>query len=74
MPSVHVEGEVWSEDRVSRMKEVSGRLDTVAREVLARRRLKAQPENYGLTAAMLAEKSFDASLKERELAPETPQI
>jgi hypothetical protein len=68
---VHVEGEVWSEDRVSRMKEVSGRLDTVAREVLARRRLKAQPENYGLTAAMLAEKSFDASLKERELPLET---
>jgi len=68
---VHVEGEVWSEDRVKRMHEVRRRLDTVAREVLARQRLKAQPENYGLTTAMLAEKTFDASLKERELALET---
>jgi len=68
---VHVQGEVWSEDRVIHTQEVRNRLEEVARDVLARRKLKAQPENYGITAARLADKDFDTRLKERELALET---
>ena len=68
---VHVKGEVWSEDRVMRTQEVRNRLEEVARDVRARRKLKAQPENYGITADRLAEKDFDNRLKERELALET---
>lgn len=69
--TVHVKGETWSEDRVIHTREMRYRLEEVARDVLARRRLKAQPENYGITAARLAEKDFDTRLKERELALET---
>jgi Protein of unknown function (DUF499) len=69
--TVHVKGEVWSEDWVIHTQEVHNRLEEVARDVLARRKLKAQPENYGITAARLAEKGFDTRLKERELALET---
>jgi hypothetical protein len=68
---VHVKGEVWSEDRVIHTQEVRNRLEEVARDVLARRKLKAQPENYGITAARLADKDCDIRLKERELALET---
>jgi hypothetical protein len=66
--TVHVQGESWSEDRVRRVREMQHRLEEVARDVLARRKLKAQPENYGMSAARLAEKDFEARLRERELA------
>jgi hypothetical protein len=69
--TVHVKGEVWREDRVIHAQEVQNRLEEVARDVLARRRLKDRPENYGITVARLAEKDFDTRLKERELALDT---
>ena len=68
---VHVKGQIWNEDRVVHTREMQHRLEEMARDVLARRKLKAQPENYGITAARLAEKDFDTRLKERELALET---
>ena len=63
--TVHVKGEIWNEDRVIHSREMQNRLEEMARDVLARRKLKAQPENYGITAARLAEKEFDTRLKER---------
>jgi hypothetical protein len=66
--TVHVKGETWNEDRVMRTREMQHRLEEMARDVLARRKLKAQPENYGITTARLAEKEFDTRLKEREQA------
>ena len=66
--TVHVKGETWNEDRVMHSREMQHRLEEMARDVLARRKLKAQPENYGITAARLAEKEFDTRLKEREQA------
>src|SRR5205823_6029289 len=38
--TVHVKGEVWSEDRVMHTQEVCNGLEEVARDVLARRKLK----------------------------------
>ena len=49
-------------------RELQNRLEEMARDVLARRKLKEKPENYGITAARLAEKEFDTRLKEREEA------
>jgi uncharacterized protein DUF499 len=66
--TVHVKGETWSEDRVMHSREMQHRLEEMARDVLARRKLKAQPENYGISAARLTEKEFDTRLKEREQA------
>ena len=65
---VHVKGEIWNEDRVIHSREMQHRLEEMARDVLARRKLKAQPENYGITPSRLAEKEFDTRLKEREQA------
>jgi hypothetical protein len=66
--TVHVKGEVWSEDRVTQARQVRNRLEEVARDVLARRRLQEHPEHYGITVARLAEKEFGARLAEREQA------
>jgi len=66
--TVHVRGEFWNEDRVAHAKEVRNRLKDISCEVLALRRLNAQPENYGITSSMLMEQEFDTRLKERELA------
>jgi hypothetical protein len=68
---VRVKGETWSEDRILHTREVRNRLEEIARDVLARRKLKAQPEHYGITAARLTEKDFETRLKERDLALET---
>jgi hypothetical protein len=54
--TVHVKGEVWSEDRVTQARQVRHRLEEVARDVLARRRLQEHPEHYGITVARLAER------------------
>jgi hypothetical protein len=66
--TVHVMGELWTEDRVVHAQEVRNRLEDLARDVLARRQLKERPENHGITAAMLREQSFDTTLAEREQA------
>jgi hypothetical protein len=66
--TVHVKGELWSEDRVIHAQEVRNRLEDLARDVLARRQLKDRPENHGITAAMLREQSFETTLAEREQA------
>ncbi|MGQ4809800.1 hypothetical protein NKDENANG_03233 [Candidatus Entotheonellaceae bacterium PAL068K] len=66
--TVHVTGEVWKEDRVIQARAVRHRLEEITGDVLARRKLSAQPENHGITAARLAEKDFDTRLTERELA------
>jgi hypothetical protein len=66
--TVHVKGELWNEDRVVHAQEVRNRLEDLARDVLARRQLKERPENHGITAAMLREQNFDATLAEREQA------
>jgi hypothetical protein len=64
---VHGKGEVWKEDKVIRTNETKNRLEELARDVLARRRLREQPENYGIPAARLSER-FRNQTKEREQA------
>jgi hypothetical protein len=69
--TVHVKGEIWNEERVARVQDLRDRLEELAREVLARRRLKEQPQNYGIRPRQLAEEQFDGKSRERELALQT---
>ncbi len=66
--TVHVRGDVWNEDRVRRAQEARRRLLDLAREVIARRKLREQPENYGIRLAQLTDEIFGSKTKERELA------
>jgi Protein of unknown function (DUF499) len=66
--TVHVKGELWTEDRVVRAQEVRNHLEDLARTVIAMRQLKERPENHGITATMLREQNFDTTLAEREHA------
>jgi hypothetical protein len=66
--TVHVKGELWTEDRVVRAQEVRNHLEDLARTVLAMRQLKERPENHGITATMLREQNFETTLAEREHA------
>jgi hypothetical protein len=66
--TVHVKGELWTEDRVVRAQEVRNHLEDLARTVLAMRQLKERPENHDITATMLREQNFDTTLAEREHA------
>lgn len=66
--TVHVQGEIWTEERVLRAQDAWSRLLELAREVIARRRLRDQPESFGLKAKQLTDEEFDRKSKERELA------
>jgi hypothetical protein len=66
--TVHVKGELWTEDRVVRAQEVRNHLEDLARTVIAMRQLKERSENHGITATMLREQNFDTTLAEREHA------
>lgn len=66
--TVHVKGEVWNEDRVRRAREAHNRLEEMARDVLARRKLKEQPEHHGIATSKLAEQDFERKLRERDIA------
>ncbi len=66
--TVRVKGESWTEDRSNKAKDMINRLEGLARTILAMRKLKSQPENYGINAAKLHEYEFDRKLKEREVA------
>ncbi len=66
--NVRCKGESWSEPRSIKAKEARNRLEELARDLLARRTLKAKPENHGVTQAMLAEDEFEVRLRERENA------
>jgi len=69
--TVNVRGEVWNEDRVRRCMETLNRLKDLARWVLAMRRLKEKPENYGIHASKLNDPEFVTRQAERELALQT---
>ena len=69
--TVYVRGEVWNEDRVAKAQESHQRLDDLARDVIARGRLRDKPENYGIKPQQLAEEGFGDKTKERELALQT---
>jgi hypothetical protein len=69
--TVHVKGEVWNEDRVVKAREARSRLEELARDVMARRRLRDKPENHGIKPKQLADEEFDAKTRERELALQT---
>jgi hypothetical protein len=69
--TVFLEGDKWSEDRVQKAREARNRITDLARMVLALRRLKAKPEDYGIRAEQLARDDFDARTRERELALQT---
>lgn len=69
--TVNVKGEVWNEDRVRRYLETLNRLKDLGRWVLAMRRLKEKPENYGIHAAKLNDPEFVSRQAERELALQT---
>jgi len=66
--TVHVKGETWSEDRVAKAQDAKNRLGELARDVVARSRLRDKPENHGIKPKQLADEEFDAKTKERELA------
>lgn len=66
--TVFLEGDTWSEDRVQRAREARNRIVDLARMVLALRRLKAKPEDFGIRAEQLLRDDFDARMRERELA------
>ena len=66
--NVRCKGESWSEARDRKAKEARNRTEELARDVIARRQLKAKPENHGITPAMLADDDFDVRLRERENA------
>lgn len=69
--TVFLEGDTWSEDRVQKAREAKNRIADLARMVLALRRLKAKPEDYGIRPEQLARDEFDARMRERELALQT---
>lgn len=69
--TVHVKGEIWNEDRVRRMAETLNRLQDLARWVMAMRRLKEKPEDYGVHPSKLSDMDFQTRQKERELALQT---
>jgi hypothetical protein len=69
--TVFLEGDTWSEDRVQKAREARNRIADLARMVLALRRLKAKPEDYGIRPEQLARDDFDARMRERELALQT---
>jgi hypothetical protein len=69
--TVFLEGDTWSEDRVQKAREAKNRVADLARMVLALRRLKAKPEDYGIRAEQLARDDFDTRMRERELALQT---
>ena len=66
--NVRCKGEQWGESRDIKAKEARNRIEELARDVIARRTLKAKPENHGITQAMLADDDFDVRLRERENA------
>jgi hypothetical protein len=69
--TVHVQGEIWNEDRVAKAQEAKRRLEDLARDAIARARLRDKPENYGIKPQQLAEEGFAEKTKERELALQT---
>jgi hypothetical protein len=69
--TVFLADDTWSEDRGQRATEARNRIADLARMVLALRRLKEKPEDYGLRGEQLANDDFAARLRERELALQT---
>jgi hypothetical protein len=69
--TVLLEGDGRSEDRIQKAREARNRISDLARTVLALRRLKKKPEDYGLRAEQLARDDFEARAGERELALQT---
>ncbi|MBM4287978.1 MAG: ATP-binding protein [Deltaproteobacteria bacterium] len=65
--TVRAEGELWTEDRLARAQDMVNRLEGLARTILAMRKLRTQPENYGISTAKLHEYDFDRKMKEREV-------
>ncbi len=69
--TVFVKGETWNEDRLAKARQARSRLEELARDVIARGRLRDKPENHGIKPKQLAEEEFDTKTKERELALQT---
>ncbi|MHB8764537.1 MAG: ATP-binding protein [Deferrisomatales bacterium] len=65
---VLVTGQTWNEDRVQRMRATRNRLEDMARDVIARRKLREKPENFGVTKATLTDQEFERRSRERENA------
>ncbi|QTA88533.1 ATP-binding protein [Desulfonema magnum] len=55
-------------EKTMQAKDMLNRMEGLARTVLAMRRLRKQPENYGISLTKLIENEFEPRLKERELA------
>jgi hypothetical protein len=63
-----VRGDSWDAERSLEAKDISNRMEGLARTVISMRKLRKQPENYGISLSKLLENEFDSRLKERELA------
>lgn len=69
VPKIVREGSrVWDTETAIQAKDMLNRMDALAHTVLAMRKLRKQPENYGINLAKLLENEFDHRLKEREMA------
>ena len=65
--TVQENNESWTDGQMHKAKDTINRLEGLARTILAMRKLKTQPENYGISATKLHEYDFDRKLKEREV-------
>lgn len=63
--TVRESGEVWSSEKEKNAQETLARIYGLAQTVLAMGKLKNKPEDYGITAAMLANQNFDRKFKEK---------
>lgn len=63
--TVREAGEVWSAEKEKNAQETLSRIQGLAQTVLAMNKLKNKPEDYGITAAMLANQNFDRKYKEK---------
>ncbi|MDM8523907.1 DUF499 domain-containing protein [Desulfococcaceae bacterium HSG8] len=66
--TVREQADTWDTERDMQGREMMNRMEGLARTVLAMRKLRKQPENYGISMSKLLENEFDNRLKERELA------
>ncbi|WP_330925449.1 ATP-binding protein [Candidatus Sororendozoicomonas aggregata] len=69
--TVQVAGDAWSENRVRKSLYRQDRLNDLARHVIAMRRLKNKPEEYGMSGSKLEESGFTGKFNERENALQT---
>jgi len=57
--------EVWNSERQKNAAEILSRINGLTKTVLAMSKLKGQPEDFGITSAMLAKQNFERKFVEK---------